>query len=66
MYVARAKRSSKDGEKTYESIWLRESYRENGKVKTRNIANLKNCSEEEITAIELALKHKRTWPTSGR
>ncbi|GAF71449.1 unnamed protein product, partial [marine sediment metagenome] len=30
MYVARAKWSSKDGKKTYESIWLRESYREKG------------------------------------
>ena len=65
MYVARAKWSSKDGKKTYESIWLRESYRENGKVKTRNIANLKNCSEEEITAIELALKHKKNLADLG-
>jgi transposase len=65
MYVARAKWSSKNGKKTYESIWLRESYRENGKVKTRNIANLKNCSEEEITAIELALKHKKNLADLG-
>ena len=58
MYIARSKWPSKDGKKTYQSIWLRESYRENGKVKTRNVANLKNCSVEEIAAIEIALKHK--------
>ena len=58
MFIARAKWPSKDGKKTYESIWLRESYREGGKVKTRNIANLKHCKPEEIAAIDLALKHK--------
>lgn len=58
MFIARAKWPSKDGKKVYESIWLRESYREDGKVKTRNIANLKNCKPEEIEALELALKHK--------
>lgn len=58
MYIARANWPSKDGKKIHQSIWLRESYREGKKVKKRNIANLKNCSEEEIAAIELALKHK--------
>lgn len=58
MFIARAKWPSKDGKKTYESVWLRESYREGGQVKTRNIANLKHCKPEEIAAIELALKHK--------
>ncbi len=37
---------------------LRESYRENGKVKHRTIANLSRCSKEEIESIRLALKHK--------
>ena len=58
MFFARSRWPSKDGKKTYESVWLRESYREDGKVKTRNIANLKHCKPEEIAAIELALKHK--------
>ena len=58
MYIARATWPSKDGKKIHQSIWLRESYREGGKVKKRNIANLKNCAPEEILAIELALKHK--------
>jgi transposase len=37
---------------------LRESFRENGKVRHRTIANISSCSEEEIVAIKLALKHK--------
>jgi len=57
MYIARAKWESKNG-KVYESVWLRQSYREDGQVKTRNVANLKHCRREEIDAIELALKYK--------
>ena len=37
---------------------LRTSYRQDGKVKKRTIANLTHCSEEEINAIRLALRHK--------
>jgi transposase len=49
---------SKHGKKIYNSVLLRESYRENGKVKKRTIANLSACSKEEIEAIALALKNK--------
>jgi transposase len=49
---------SKLGKKIYNSILLRESYREDGKVKNRTIANLSNCKPEEIEAIKLALKYK--------
>ena len=38
---------------------LRESFREDGKVKHRTIANISQCSQEEIEAIRLALKHKK-------
>src|SRR5271165_6496218 len=44
--------------KIYSRILLRESYRHQGKVKHRTVANLSNCSTQEIQAIELALKHK--------
>jgi transposase len=44
--------------KTYCRHLLRESYREKGTVKHRTLANLSHCSEEEIAAIKLALKHK--------
>jgi len=42
----------------YTRYLLRESYREDGKVKHRTIANLSHCGPEEIQAIRLALKHK--------
>lgn len=42
----------------YKRYLLRESYRENGKVRHRTIANLNRCSKNEIEAIRLALKHK--------
>ena len=48
----------KHGKKIYNSILLRESYREGGKVKKRTIANLTHCKREEIEAIKLALKYK--------
>ncbi|MDR4507029.1 MAG: hypothetical protein MRJ65_02115 [Candidatus Brocadiaceae bacterium] len=43
---------------TYTRYLLRESYREGKKVKHRTIANLSNCTTEEIGAIRLALRHK--------
>lgn len=46
------------GGRTYARYLLRDSYRQDGKVKHRTIANLSACSEEEIAAIKLALKHK--------
>jgi transposase len=57
MYFVKQSWRSSNG-KIYFSVMLRESYRENGKVKKRTIANLKKCSKEEVDAIELALKHK--------
>src|SRR4030067_2906441 len=46
------------GGKTYARYLLRDSYRQDGKVKHRTIANHSACSEEEIAAIKLALKYK--------
>ena len=57
MYISRASWSSSNG-KVYESIYLRESYREGPHVRKRNIANLTHADPREIAAIELALKHK--------
>ncbi|MDY6973810.1 MAG: IS1634 family transposase [Thermodesulfobacteriota bacterium] len=45
--------------KSYTRHLLRNSFRENGKVKHKTIANLSHCSEEEIQAIKLALRHKK-------
>ncbi len=44
--------------KAYTRHLLRESYREEGKVRHRTIANLSRCSEQEVEAIKLALRHK--------
>src|SRR5260370_17244472 len=57
MYIARATWPSANG-KSYESIYLRESYRDGPHVRKRNIANLTHCDPKEIAAIELALRHK--------
>ncbi len=42
----------------YSRVLLRTSFRENGKVRHRTLGNLSGCSEEEINAVRLALKHK--------
>jgi len=44
--------------KTYTRHLLRESYRAHGKVLHRTIANVSQCSEAEIAALRLALRHK--------
>ncbi len=43
--------------KVYQSILLRESYREGTKVKNRTLANLSGCSKSDIEAIRLGLKN---------
>ncbi len=60
MHIVENKSVAKTNKKIYHSTLLRESYRENGKVKKRTIANLSHCSKEEIAAIKLALKHKES------
>lgn len=42
----------------YSRVLLRSSFREEGKVKHRTLGNLSACSEDEINAVRLALKHK--------
>ena len=57
MYVDTATIKRKD--KTYTRYLLRTSYRDNGKVKHKTLLNLSSCSEDEVNAIKLALKHKK-------
>jgi len=61
MYVDTSK--TKRGNKTYTRNLLRTSYREGGKVKHKTVLNLSICSQEEIAAIKLALKHKGNLTT---
>ena len=44
--------------KTYRRVLLRNSYRENGKVRHETLANLSACSEAEIEAIKVGFKNK--------
>src|SRR5262247_1855203 len=53
------------GGKTYTRHLLRESYRANGKVLHRTIANLSQCSAAEIEAIRLARRHKQDLENLG-
>src|SRR6266516_4357710 len=46
------------GGKTYTRHLLRESYRANGKGLHRTLANVSHCSEAEVEAMRLTLRHK--------
>jgi hypothetical protein len=67
MYISRAFWTNKAG-KTYESIWLRESYRDSdGKVKNRNILNLKTWPEEALALLQASLSvNNPSSPPRGR
>jgi DDE family transposase len=53
------------GGKTYTRHLLRESYRANGKVLHRTIANVSHCSAAEIEAMRLALRPKEALEHLG-
>lgn len=55
----------KRNKKSYTRHLLRTSFREDGKVKHKTIANLSSCSEDEVAAIKLALKHKKNLSVLG-
>jgi len=55
--VERREWKSSNG-RSYVTILLRHSYRQDGKVQKRTIANLTHCPPEDVAAIELALEHK--------
>jgi hypothetical protein len=62
MHVARNKRAyvTKSGEeKTYESVLLRRTYRQGGKVKHETLANLTALPEDAVAAVEATLKGQR-------
>ncbi len=60
MYVATTRKKYKDH--YHEQVLLRESYREDGKVKTRTIANLTNQPKHQVDAMRVALKSKKDEP----
>ncbi len=66
MYIARAHWTNKSG-KTYTSVWLRESYRdENGRSRTRNIANLKDWDPLLVDRFEETLESLRQRKSGER
>jgi len=56
MYVDSSTRRERG--RKYTRHLLRHNYREGGKVRHDTVANLSRCSQEEIEAIKLALRHK--------
>lgn len=61
MFISINKSKHSSG-KVYQSVLLRQSYREGGKVKKRTIANLSSYSENEINQIRNALKNTKNSP----
>ncbi len=57
MYVRRIHKKVKN--KTYTTVYLAESYREDGKVKHRHIANISKWPDELIENLEKALKGEK-------
>jgi hypothetical protein len=65
MHVARNKRSyvAKSGEqRVYESVLVRRTYREGGKVRHETLANLSALPAETVAAVEATLKGERLMP----
>ena len=65
MHVARIKSSHTDKqgrEREYESRLLRHTYREDGKVRHKTIANLSKMPEAMVDAVEAALKGQALVP----
>jgi hypothetical protein len=59
MFIFKSSWTNRSG-KTYRSIWLKESYRENGKVKSRYVLNLKDWPDEVVDALQIALDYDRS------
>jgi len=55
---------TRDG-KIYRRVLLRNSYRKDGKTRHDTIANLSSCTDAEIDAIKLALRHKENLADIG-
>jgi len=58
MYITEVPCKKPSG-KIFKTVLLRKSYRENGKVKNKTIANLSGCSEEEIEQLKVFFKTRK-------
>jgi hypothetical protein len=67
MHVARNRRAyvAKSGERrVYESVLVRRTYRDGGKVRHETLANLSALPEQAVAAIEATLKGERLVPAA--
>src|SRR5215469_1048535 len=67
MHVARNRRTyvARSGERrVYESVLVRRTYREAGKVRHETLANLSALPEEAVAAIEATLRGQRLVPAA--
>ena len=58
MYITEVLTKTKKGLVSHRCVLLRESFRKDGKINSRTIANLTHCNPAEVAAIRLALQHK--------
>jgi hypothetical protein len=58
MHINEVLTKTKKGLVSHRCILLRESFRKDGKINKRTIANLTHCNPVEVAAIRLALQHK--------
>ncbi len=61
MYITEVLTKTTTGKVAHCCILLRESYRENGKIKTRTLANLTYCPPDDLAALRWALQHKEAF-----
>ena len=57
MYIEEIKKQQ--GNKVYTSILIRESYRDNGKVKHRTVANISKLPAEHVRQLKASLKGEK-------
>ena len=59
MYITDVLTRTKKGKVSHRCVLLRESFRKDGKVCNRTVANLTHCPPAEVAALRLVLKHKK-------
>lgn len=65
MYITDVLTKTQKGKISHRCTLLRESYRENGKVKNRTIKNLTHSDPKDVAAMRLALKYKNNLQLLG-
>lgn len=61
MYITEVLTKTTTGKVSHRCILLRESYRDDEKVKTRTLANLTPCPPDDIAALRWAFQHPQVF-----